>query len=135
MKSCEMAKAFVKVMDSEDYEPAKQFLTKDCRYKVGEVLYSGPDAIIETYKSHHDFAKSTFDSIVYKSELSQKSDLEFEVTYIDIITHRQKTHTYKCKQFFFLNSENKITQITHEDIPGEYERIKAFYEEIGLRRL
>jgi hypothetical protein len=72
MKSTEVAKAFVKVMDSEDYEPAKHFLTKDCRYTVGEMFYLGPDAIIETYKSHH------------------------------------------------------------EDIPGEYDLIKAFYEEIGL---
>lgn len=134
MKSNEVAKAFVKIMDSENYEPAKQFFAKDCSYKVGEDLYSGPDAIIEQYKSHHDFAKSTFDSVIYKSELSQKSDTEFEVTYIDIIAHGPKTHTYKCKQLFYLNSENKITEITHEDIPGEYERIKAFYEEIGLRR-
>jgi hypothetical protein len=135
MKSNEIAKAFVKVMDSEDYEPAKQFLAKDCRYKVGETIYSGPDAIIETYKSHHDFAKSTFDSVLYESELSQKSDSEFEVIYIDIITHGPKTHTYKCKQAFCLNSEKKITEIIHEDIPGEYESIKAFYEEIGLQRL
>jgi hypothetical protein len=132
MKSIEIAKAFVKVMDSEDYEPAKQFLEKDCQYRVGEVVYEGPDSIIESYKSHHDFAKSTFDSVIYKSELSQNSDEEFEVTYIDIITHRSKTHTYKCKQLFRLNSENMITEIIHEDVPGEYERIKAFYAEIGL---
>ncbi len=33
-----IAEQFVKVMDSEDYEPAKQFLTVDCIYQVGETL-------------------------------------------------------------------------------------------------
>ncbi len=61
---------------------------------------------MQSYKKHHDFAKSTFDSVVYKSELVKKSENEFEVTYIDI----------------------------HEDILGEYERIKEFYQEIGLQR-
>lgn len=135
MKTKELAKAFVAIMDSEDYEPAKQFLAKDCIYKVGDKIHKGTKAILKTYKEHHDFAKSTFDSVVYKSELSQISDNEFEVTYIDIITYGQKTHTYKCKQFFNLNSENKINEIIHEDIPGEYQRIKSFYEEIGLQRL
>ncbi len=104
MKLIQIARAFVKIMDSEDYAPAKQFMDNDCSYNVGEAFYSGPDAIIETYKSHHDFDKSTFDSVIYKSELSQNSHKEFEVTYIDIITHGSKTHTYKCKQLFCLNS-------------------------------
>ncbi len=132
MKSIEIAQAFVKVMDSEDCEPAKFFLAKDCLYKVGEVSYSGPDAIIASYKSRHDFAKANFDSVVYQSSLLQKSNNEFEVTYIDIITLRSKTHTYRCKQFFRFNSENKIIEIIHEDIPGESERIKAFFKEVGL---
>jgi hypothetical protein len=133
LKSNEIANAFVKVMDSGDYEPAKQFLANECRYNVGETIYSGPDAIIETYKSHHAFAKAAFDSVLYKSELSQKSDNEFEVIYIDIITHGSKTHVYKCRQLFYLNPQKKIIKIIHEDIPGEYERIKAFYKEIGLQ--
>ncbi len=72
--------------------------------------------------------------MLYKSELVKKSEDEFEVTYIDIITHGTKSHTYKCKQQFSLNLENKIFKITHEDILGEYERIKEFYQEIGLQR-
>jgi hypothetical protein len=81
LKSNEIAAAFEKIMDSGEYEPAKHFLAKECRYRVGETTYVGPDAIIETYKSHHDFAKASFDKVYYKSELSQKSDCEFEVIY------------------------------------------------------
>jgi hypothetical protein len=132
MKLNEIAAKYVKIMDSEDYEPAKQFLANDCCYKVGELFYMGPDAIIEIYRSHHDFAKSTFDSIIYKSEVSRISEAEFEVVYFDIITHGKKTHTYKCKQFFCFNTENKITKITHENIPGEYEQLKIFYKEVGV---
>ena len=85
-----------------------------------------------SYKEHSLYALSRFDSVVYKSEVRQLTDTNFEVTYFDIISKQNKSHTYCCKQVISFNSEHKIQLIRHEEIPAEYAKLMQFYKDVGL---
>jgi hypothetical protein len=90
------------------------------------------DQIVNSYKEHTEYAHSTFDKVIYESSVQEINSSEFSVVYKDVISKNGKTHEYSCKQFITFNSENLISKIKHEEIPGEYERLKEFYHEIGI---
>ncbi|MGZ3809877.1 MAG: hypothetical protein ACXVCE_17465 [Bacteriovorax sp.] len=128
----ETAKNFASKMDSDDFDTAKNFLNSTCEYISGDKIFIGPEQIMQSYKEHSDFAKSTFESVVYESSVKLIDFRSFEATYVDIISKNGKTHTYTCKQILDFDQTNKIVRIRHFDIPGEYDRLKQFYSEVGL---
>ncbi len=119
-------------MDQDDLSPAKNFLASDCEYKTEGKLFFGPDDIIAEYQQHADHAKTTFDKVIYKSQIQQRDQTTFEATYKDIISKDGITHTYRCKQIFKFNAQAKIYRIEHISIPGEIEAFREFYKKVGL---
>jgi hypothetical protein len=128
-----VAQDFASCMDNDDFSKAKTFLANNCKYYIQDNFFNTPEAIIATYKEHSDYAKSTFDSVIYKSQIQQISPLEFEAIYIDIISKNGKSHNYQCKQIINFDQSFRIIRIQHVEIPGEHERILNFYSEIGLK--
>lgn len=127
-----IAENFALKMDQDDFDSAKEFLSVSCEYVSGENIFKGPEEIMSSYKNHSDFAKTTFESVIYKSKVCALDDRSFEATYFDILIKDGKTHTYSCKQIINFGEDNKIISIRHVDISGEFERLKQFYNEVGL---
>ena len=128
----ETAKAFATHMDHDNFASAKTFLAEDCQYVSGDKIYNGPSEIMASYKEHSDYAKSTFDSVIYESSVKQLKNGIFEATYKDVIKKNGNSHSYSCKQILEFNSNGKIQKIIHQDILGEYEKLKAFYKKTGV---
>lgn len=119
-------------LDTDQFEKVRELIASDCVYFSSSDKLIGPDKIINSYREHTEYAHGTFDKVIYESVIQKMTSAEFAVLYKDIISKNGKTHEYTCKQIISFNSENLISTIKHEELPGEYEKLKDFYNEIGL---
>lgn len=128
----EKALALAAYLDKDQFDLAAELFDSNCVYNSPGGVLVGPKNIISSYKEHTEYAHSTFDKVIYESGVKELSSNEFELTYKDIISKLNKTHTYQCKQIILFNSQNLIEKITHEEISSEYENLLKFYREVGL---
>lgn len=126
------AQAFASLLDKKDFESAKSYLASFCEYKIGGETLHGPNAIVSSYESNSVKAKGLFDSITYESGLTQTSADQIEIIYTDILTKGGKVHHYRTKQLLNFDPKGEIIEITHVQLEGEQDRLKAFEREIGL---
>ena len=127
------AKAFAECLDQDDFAAAKNFLASNCFYKFGAKFFRDLDKIMDSYRENSNYAQKTFDKVEYESSVTQIEPNQCEVVYTDIISKNMKSHTYKCKQVLKFDEEGKISEIVHEELPGERDRLYVYYKEIGLR--
>jgi hypothetical protein len=128
----EKAQKLAQYLDQDDFASAAALMAKDCVYDTKGVKIVGPAQIVGSYQEHSQYARKTFDSVIYKSEVRGLSENEFEMTYFDVISKNGKTHTYSCKQIIHFNKDQKVALIRHQEIPEEYNKLLAFYKEVGL---
>ena len=117
----------------DQFDLAAELFDSNCTYYSPGGTLVGPQNIISSYKEHSEYAHSTFDTVIYESNVKQLSPSEFEITYKDIISKMTKTYIYQCKQIVLFNSNNLIEKVTHEEIAGELENLLSFYREVGLK--
>lgn len=127
------AKAFAERLHNNDFSGARDFLSIRCHYKFGTKFFRDLDAIMNSYKEKAEYAKKTFDTVVYESLVSQNEADQCEIIFTDIISKNTKAHSFKCKQILKFDEEGRISEIRHEDLPGERDRLYVYYKEIGLR--
>lgn len=127
----EIALQLAKFLDQDEFQAASRLMAANCVYSSPDGEIVGPKNIVASYREHSERAQKLFDSVIYKSEVKAIKDNTFEMIYTDIISKNGKTHNYSCKQIITINNQ-RIESIRHEEIPAEFERIKAFYKEIGL---
>jgi hypothetical protein len=94
----------------------------------------GPKAILQSYAQNAKWAEETLERVVYESDIEQKSANTFVVLYTDRIFHSGLEHTFRSRQLLFVNNNGEIEQILHEDISGEQEALKEFFERCGIQR-
>ena len=128
-----IARRFASALDRCDFAEAAGCLSADCRYQTGRATLTGPVAIIASYRESAEWGSHNLDRVIYESEVSQDGD-GFRVLYIDRITHRGRTHEYRCCQRLTFNKAGRITRIVHEELPGEREKLDAFFAESGVQR-
>jgi hypothetical protein len=110
-----------------------KYLSDDCSYEIGKEVLVGPEAIIASYRESAEWGRRTLDQVVYESVVTQVEN-GLSVLYIDRITHGGATHEYRCRQHLWLNGAGKVIRIVHEELPGERERLDAFFAARRLRR-
>lgn len=128
------AQAFVHALDVEDFTAAQSLLDPDCVYQFRGKQTRTANAIIDSYRAAADWARASFDSIRYESDLIQESPTRFRVRYADLTDHAGQSHRHECEQVFTFNSKGRIDTIEHVDLPGERERLDAFLESVGVSR-
>jgi hypothetical protein len=133
-KNFNVIQAFVFALDRCDFVAARKFLSKDCRYETGGGELIGPEAIIDSYERNAQWAARAIERVDYESEITRQSDSVFDVLYTDRISHRGHQHAYRCRQKLFLGPDGEIVRVLHEDIAGEPEALRAFFEAHGIRR-
>ena len=129
--SIDIVKKLAASLDSDNFNVTQSLLSKNCVYEIGTQKFVGPAEIVGSYKEHTTYAKNTFDKVVYESSIKTISNNEFEITYTDVLLKSGRTHTYTCKQFVTV-IDSLVAQIKHQEIPGEYEKLKQYYLSVGL---
>ncbi len=118
-------------LDAEDYEAVGRLLSAKCVYHSPEGLLIGPAAIIASYRGHGASGRDRFEEIEYTSQVDGKSPTEAIVTFFDRVKRNGRWHEFRCRQHVSTDAAGCVTEIRHEEIPGERERLREF--ESGVR--
>ncbi|MEZ6243175.1 MAG: nuclear transport factor 2 family protein [Phycisphaerales bacterium] len=57
----------------------------------------------------------------------------FRVRFVDLTLHRGVRHRHECEQVVLVGPSGLIEQIEHVDLPGERERLGAFFARVGVK--
>ncbi len=128
-----IARLFATALDRCDYDEATRHVGAGCRYQISGQELVGPEAIIASYRESAEWGRRVLDQVVYESEVQQAGD-HVAVLYIDRLTHHGETHVYRCRQRLWLDSAGRIVRIVHEELPGEREKLDAFFVKQGIKR-
>ena len=126
--------AFARALDEDDFAAASRYISPDCVYDSPADRLVGPEAIMAAYAKNAEWARRTFDSLTFKSDVEMLSPSEAVITYTDITRHAGFDHTYRCRQRVSLTANGLICKIRHEEIPGQHEQLEAFFEKVGIVR-
>ena len=127
------AKAFARCLDEDRFEDLQRVLEQDCIYDLGDETLVGPKAIAKSYESNMVAARQKLDDVVWgkiKVLMLEAHHAELNVT--DHIQHEGQKHVHYCRQLFWINEQHLVERIQHVDLPGEPEKLKAFYDRVGL---
>lgn len=127
-----VARRLAAALDRSDFVEAAACLAADCRYELATEEFTGPEAIIASYRASDEWGKRTLDRVEYKSQVEAAGD-EIIVTYTDHITHKSETIEYRSRQHLIIN-DGLVTRIVHEELPGEREKLDEFFARQGIRR-
>ena len=127
----DVATRFATALDEEDYPTATDLLDAGCVYTIAGDTFTGPEAIVASYRENGDDAARTFDAIEYGSRVAPGEDDWIVITFSDHIRHRDRTLDHQCEQWVRVE-DGRITRIEHHDLPGEHERVVAFRALLGL---
>ena len=128
-----LATRFARALDEQDYPAAASSLAGNCIYDTPEKTHRGICEIIGSYWEQGDWASRHLDSVGYQSAVRDGSDGEVIVEFIDHIRHAGASHTYRCEQQLTFDNHGRISKITHIELPGERERLREFFRNVGLQ--
>lgn len=128
-----LARKFVAMMDSNQYVEAGQLMFSTCRYFYRDSVLTGVDKIVQTYVGNYESAKDQLDEICFVSEIVPESDNTFRLKYLDRIRKGSSWFEHRCEQTIRIEN-SKVVEIRHFDLPGEPEKLKAWFSEMGIKR-
>lgn len=128
-----LATAFAQCLDRNDFAGARRYLADDCRYSYASQNLIGPEAVLASYEQNYLSAKDQLDEIVFESRIEPISESVMRTHYTDKIRKGESRHEYRCAQDLRIAGD-LIAEITHVELPGENERLKAFFASIGIQR-
>jgi ribosomal protein S18 acetylase RimI-like enzyme len=126
------AERFTKALDEDDFDSAKAYLARSCRYLKGGKVLRGPETIIQSYREGSDRAKRIFDHVDYGSEILRVDGNRVTVQFTDLIQIKGQTIVYSSKQHLEFGEDGLIIRIVHEEIPGELEALQATLKRLGV---
>lgn len=120
-------------LDNDDFATVKTLLTTDCEYFIGNTTLIGQEAIAGSYEANMIEGRNKMDKLEWgKSEIETISETEYFVHFTDYLTHKGETHIHRCKQKVSVNNDGKIFKIVHINNAEEQQKLKAFYERVGI---
>jgi ketosteroid isomerase-like protein len=130
----DVAEAFARALDADDYAAARPLLAPDCVYVIGDRRYDGPEAILESYRASSEKARAFFDEVVFDSTVTLLGDGRLAADYVDRLRIGERWLDHRARQILHVRPGDGIVRIEDEGIPGERERLDAFLAEAGSRR-
>ncbi len=128
------ATLFGEYLDNDNFDAVRKLISSDCEYTIGGKILTGKEEILDLYETNMKEGKELFDELVWgDSKVEQIGDQEYEVYFSDFLTHKGITHNYNCKQRLVLNDAEEIIRIAHIELPGEKEKLKVFYQKVGIK--
>jgi hypothetical protein len=128
-----VAKSFADALDQNDFDRVATLLSPACVYVTRlEGTFTGPDAIVASYRSHDAFAQKLFDRVEYTSTVEMVEGLNAVIRFYDILEKHGQRHSYATRQRIAVNDAGLIESIVHEEIPDESAALFAFFDRVGV---
>jgi hypothetical protein len=125
---------FARALDRCDYVYAASCLSPECIYRAMDEELTGPNAILASYAKNAEWAEHVLERVVYDSQVKPETDGSMSILFVDRIFHGGHMHEYRCVQKVWLDEENRIVKIVHEELPGEWEKLNGFLAKCGIKR-
>ena len=126
----EIVTGFAAALDAENYQSALSYLAEHCVYDSPTGALTGSTSVVDSYKGNGNEARDRFDFIVYRHEVIPLDDGWFQITFVDELYHRKRSHVFRCNQRVCID-KGKIVRIIHEEIPGQRDRLNEFMQSFG----
>jgi len=106
MNTRERAIRFGRLLDADEFELVAELLSAECKYFIGDEVLVGPEAICKSYESNMIEGRKKLDKLVWgESRIEPINDGQFYVHFTDHLTHKNKTHTHRCRQKLSINEK------------------------------
>ena len=129
----DVAGRFAAALDTEDYSAARALIAESCIYRINDATLIGRDAIISSYRANAASATQRFDSVDYRSHVEATGSSTAVIKYTDRLRLGDDFHEFRCRQHVQIGAAGLIEQITHEELPGERQRLEAFESRLADR--
>ena len=130
----DLARELATALDREDYIAVTGLLSPRCAYRIRSSVFTGPEAIIDSYRTNGAWAAEALDSIEYESRVEPVAAGGALITFVDKIRHRGEEHVHMCQQAVGVDESGLIGSIEHRDLPGEREALESFFSRMGVER-
>ena len=128
-----IAEQFGQTLDADDFVAFRALLHPECVYQFRDTMMNGPAEIAGSYEKNMVEGKKKLDKLVWgKARIEEVSERVFDVHFTDYLGHQGLEHTYRCKQRVTVHEEGSVIRIEHVDDPVESEKLKEFYQKVGL---
>lgn len=127
MTNLHVVHKFAKSLDNTLFDEARIYMHDDCHYFFRDSEIKNADDIIQSYRKNYEEGSKKLDEIVFISRVEEISNNIFIIHYTDRLRKGSVWHEHHCQQKVEMR-DGKIAVITHTDLPGEAERLKAFIE-------
>ena len=121
---------FASALDDGNYEALAGLLAENCEYQTNHGSITGQEAIVASYRSHDEWARTHIERVLYESSVRLEEDHAI-VTFIDKLEHHGRAHTYACEQLVYVDL-GLIHRIVHREIEGQRQSVDLFLQGIGL---
>lgn len=129
-----IARQFGRALDRDDYQKARNLLSKEAIYHIGKETLKGPEAICNSYESNMIEGKKKLDKLEWgTAEISPLSKYEYLIHFTDFLEHKGKTFIHQCSQKVTVSKDHLIRKIEHQENKIEQERLESFYKSVGLK--
>lgn len=120
----EIVERLAQALDDEDYVTAAECLDVDAEYDTGDQVIKGRDAILQSFKTAADSGRKTFDSVIFRHEISPNEPLD--IRFIDILTRNGEEFVLDHTMHLTLSDRGNVRQLRLRYPLGERERLNQF---------
>ena len=121
-------------MNQDDFPAARELLTDDCVYYLGEEVLNGPENICSSYEQNMIKGRKKLDELKWgTSQIEDLGESKYLIHFVDYIKHQGIAYTHKPQQEVTVNSAGKILCIKHMEDPEEQDRLEQYYKKVGLK--
>ncbi len=130
--AAQVAASFARALDRDDYNAAAKILAPECAYATGDGVIFGIQPILDSYARNSEWARTHLDTVEYNSTLARADEHSASIMFLDRIAKGSESFEHRCEQTFHVDARGLITRIEHHDLPGERDKLNAFFEKCGI---
>jgi hypothetical protein len=121
-------------LDRDDYAAATKCLATDCRYETAKQTFCGLNAVLQSFREASEWAHANLEEIVFTHSIEPCPDCTAVIRFVDHIRHGSRQLRHECLMHVTVDTNQSISRLRLEDLPGEPARVAEFMTAIGLSR-
>ena len=131
----DIAAAFATALDSDDFDALLPMLDDDVVYRIGTEDHHGPRAVVASYRSGSQLARSLFDRVEFSHRIvGTVAERTVRIDFSDVLHVSDDRLEHHSIQDVVIGGDGRITSIADRPVPGERERVDAFMARHSLTR-
>jgi hypothetical protein len=132
--AADLIERFAGALDLDDFDLAITMLDSVCVYATSAEIFTGPEAVIKSFRDASDWARQHLDAIVYIHSIEDCEECSGVIRFVDDVEHAGKQMRHTCLMHVTVSENGKIVKLRLEDLPGEKQKVAHFLQAVGVKR-